>query len=313
MRRFLAIFLTNFALAGCAHEKAQPRESALESADAQATYQETAGRILADFTPDGWLISKYDDGTLEHTGDSLIFTGMLLGVLSCEDVPKIEGALIGMINTLEGGFWRHPTKPDDVSQDGALGVYWGVSHMLTRCPERMVNWSEPLKKHMALGDYQLNRNSMAQIFPEYDYARDYLFYIAAGGPKPDSGRLDRLGKEVAGSAFLAKTANQTGIGSDACFRVHIGLLAIETAEIFGGRLQDGTRDLLCEEAKGMGLSTLDAYCGRWEGVNELLDTWQYDEWEYQPQRCEWESADGRAGLHTPGLGRLVGLRSKFKF
>lgn len=300
-------------LAGCAHDKADPKQDPAEAPpEVLAAFQETADRLLTDtFTPGGWVLSRRGDAE-EHHGDSLIWTGMALGVLPCDKAPKVETALLAMLEAADGGLYRHPTKPDDVSQDGALGFYWGVAHYLTRCPDRLDAWREPLARHAALGDFQLNRNSTAQIYPEYDLARDSLFYFAGVGPQPDSGRLDTLGKEVAGSAFLVKLANRTGQDADGCFRVHIGLLALETVAVLGQELGGETRGRLCEEATGIGLETMDAYCGKWGPLMAYLDAFQYDQWEMAFQRCDWESPDGGGNLKTPAIDRLVGLRARFR-
>jgi hypothetical protein len=293
-----------FALLACSKDGGDTAalEPVTPSPEIRAQYDAAVDRVLDDrFTAGGFVVSRVNDGSVEHTGDSLIWTGMLFGSLPCDRAPKIGEGLRAMITELDGGLYRHPTLPDEISQDGALGLYWGVAHHITRCPDQVPVWAATLAPHKALGNFELNRNSTAQIFPEFTYARDRLFAAVGIGEAPDSRRLATLAAEGTAAALDAKLRKR------ACFRVHLALLAMETAERLGDQVPGEARNRFCQAIDGMGMTTADHFCGR-RGLAEWAAAFQPNVWEFAHQRCPgWESPDGRENLETPGVDLLVAL------
>jgi hypothetical protein len=299
----LAFFFLLGALGyGCARDDTKTSEPLAPSPEIVAKYNEAVDRVLDErFTPLGWVVSRQSDGSAEHLGDSLIWTGMLLGTLPCERAAKVSAALRKMIGDERGGLYRYPTLPDDVSQDGALGFYWGLARHLKRCPAEKEAWLKPMRLHQSLGAFELNRDSTAQLLPEFNYAQDITFSSLGLGDQPSSFRLSTLATEGKIAALDAKLRER------ACFRVHITLLAMDTAEVLGDSVPQTARDEFCATTKGMELPSVDHFCGRGDELLKFIDAFKEDEWEMRLQRCPaWESPDGD-GSATPGVDLLVAL------
>lgn len=301
--RLLAVVISALLLAHCAKAPDQPEPSPAPGAVSRL-FAEASQRLTAGYLEDGWVVSRLEDGTPEHRGDSLIWTGMAVGVLSCEDGAPVRDALLKALNDDAGKLKRHPLLPDSVSMDGALGLYWGVAKRVKRCPSELPSWQDAFKKHRAyLADHGglLNAASSARLEGDFDAALDGLLNLLGLAHPPSSERRHRLGTQAAAWAFatLAKRA--------ACFRAHLGLLALQTLETVDLPTSDAGRDAFCQATAGGGLVTTDHYCGR-EGLPAWVDAFSFNAREFAHQRCSWESPDGRAGLTTPGLDLLVAIR-----
>lgn len=269
-----------------AEEKAAPDPAII------SRYDSASDRALS-MTDRGFVVSRWEDGSTEHQGDALIWTGILLAHLPCDKGQPLEDALLKMVDDLGGGFYRHPSLSNSISLDGIVGAYRGISHRIVACPGSATKWAPRLQQHLALDRF--NPASAQRWEFEFRYVPELALAVATGGPRPDSRRLADLAKT------LESWAAGVQISHSACFRVNVAYQTIRTVEELGGAFPALRRDNFCGATRGMRLATVDAWCGRGD-LPAWIATFRYDEWEYAHQRCPWEdSPDGKPGLHTPAV------------
>ncbi len=306
----LLIFLS--LLFGCS--KAKPEPDPLPSAmTIDQRFDEAQSRVQSGFLEGGWVVSHNADGSLEHQGDSLIWTGLWLGAATCASGDASEQALLGMITSSGGQLIRFDPLPEEykggreVSFDGAIGLYNGVSDRVKRCPGSKAAWHDAIQLHhdfVEANDGKLNASADSRVVPEFNYVLDRLLdSLSDGGDShADRGRLDRLTVEAAGWVGVVNATHEAG------FRAHLVLLTFQTLENVGEDVGKA-RDAVCAVSKGMDLKTLDQWCGRGDLVG-WIDGFQFNVWEYRHQRAAWETPDGK-GYQTPGIDILVAIRQAY--
>ncbi len=272
-------------LAACARASSAEQEPGTDPLRERFAAAET--RLLEMTSPPGWVVSRYDSGEIEHTGDSLIWTGMAMGVLSCEGGQAPEAALLTMLEETGGTAYRHPSEAHrEPSLDGQLGFYWGVSERVTRCPETKARWAKAMASHRPLN-----------LAPPFSLVLDALKHQLDMGPAPSAIRLDGLAGVVSAWASVVVASKE------AAFRIHLGLLALEM-------VQHAPPSTYCAVTKGIGMPTVDHFCGR-SGLVEWIDDFEFNRYEMALQRAKWESADGRPGLNTPAVDLLAAMRAAY--
>jgi len=280
---------------GCGKAPDEPEPAPAESAEKQL-FDKTADRLLG-LSDAGFVVSRWHDGRMAHEGDSVLWTAMAMGTLDCARGSLPEAALLQMLSDNAGRICRHPSlcavKPP--SLDSHLGFYWGIANRIKLCPESKPVWAEALVSHVP------------QDFPgAFDAVRQSVYGALNLGSAPDSGRVGRLVGLVAGWAAAVNAAQAAG------YRAHLGLLSLETLEASGVSIPAAKRDLFCAATGGMGLGTIDHYCGRGD-LLAFVGSFEFDAFEYRFQRARWESPDGKLGLATPALDLLVALRVLYAF
>lgn len=264
----MAMFLT-----GCA--KDAPKNVPTENPDPVA-YSYVSARALA-MSDNGWIVSRWPDGAMRDQGDSLLFTGLAMGSLNCADGSIPERALLKMLQENHGKVYRHPSIPDDYSLDGLLGLWWGISHRVKKCPESQDAWTEILPEHAAA----------VTIEPYFEV----VLKTVMGEPVSDEDR-GRLGAEIASWAFGVVTHRA------AAYRLHLGFLALDLVDAPKGKAA------FCGTVGEAHMPLLDDFCGK-EGLADWMGAFDYDRYVYAHQRAVWEAPDGRPGLSTPGIDYLI--------
>jgi hypothetical protein len=299
----LVAVLAMVFMAACSKEPAE-RTTSEPSDSTQEAFVSAEDRLVDRFLDDGWVVSRHADGSPEHQGDSLIFTGIALGTLDCAHRHDVEWALAEGLENLQGGLERHRSLPDKVSIDGALGFYFGLATMKP-CPDQ-VEWGHHILLHRQFvysHNMRLNPEADAQLVPEFDYVLDLLASSLGVADKPDGSRARTLETEVSAWALAVKAKKS------ACYRVHLGWLTLRSLEALGELSQRGRRDF-CSATEGMDIPIVDHWCGRTD-LKGWLASYHEDEWGYRHQRCgSWESPDGQ-GLANPGLDLLVALKAAY--
>jgi len=279
-------------LLGCG--EAPPKEAPLSpDTDIAALKADAELRLLEMTEPYGWVVSRWSDGRIEHTGDSLLWTGMAMGVLDCERGSVPEKALLDMLEETGGYAYRHPReaarKP---SLDGHLGLYWGIAHRVSRCPASAQVWRRALTTHKPV-------NVNALFTKVLDSVKFQLGL--ATSPKGTATLTD----SIAAWAYGVVLTKASG------YRIHLGFLSLETLEATGAGLPASARSKFCSATTGATMATVDHWCGRGD-LPAFIQGFQPNAWEYAPQRASWESPDGKPGLETPGLDLIVALATAYK-
>lgn len=280
----MLIILALIALVtACGRQDAEPRVDA--PTEIVAKFDEASGRLLAMTEPHGWVVSRWlDEGAVEHTGDSLLWTGVALGVLACGGGEAPEDALVAMLT--DGNLYRHPSEAArEASLDGQLGLWWGIIKRVERCPESREKWAAALENYEPVN------------VPEaFNVVLEEARYRVGIGAAPSAVRVSGLAHIVAGWASVVVASKKAG------FRLHLGWLSLSALGADNGSY--------CAATRGAGIPLVEHFCGR-EPLFDWIDQFQYDVWEYRHQRAKWEDPDGKPGLATPGLDLLVAIRESY--
>lgn len=291
-----------YLLAGCGKHEAT--EKIDPSDEARAAHYAESIRIEDDFSVMGQVVSR-DGQEPYHLGDSRLFTGLYLGSAPCDLGAAAEASLIANIDESAGFLTRFTPLPAEyvggreASLDTALGVYWGAAFRAHRCGSSPA-LADAIRRHR-----DAVRGADGQVFPgagvltpEFSYVLDRVSHALAGTNDPDRVRLRVLETEVAAWASAVKARRA------ACFRAHLGFLALSAVEAAGDAISVIGRAAYCDATDGLDLPIVDHWCGR-PGLVEYMKGFTFDTWEYRHQRCPaWEDADGN-GLRTPGVDKTV--------
>ncbi len=267
------------------------------------------------------IVSLKPDGSPTHLGEALIWGGTALWAMDCFNGAKINDELVSMIDAHNGGLIRvNPLGEYDgdrsITLDGALGLMLGISRRIQDCDEAL-QWREPLGRMILFENangYRLNPSSQALILP-FKYVRDLLYFVTAEraspagestAAEPDDDGLREVEKTVGDWAFAVQIAHETGVGSDACFRVNLGLTVFLTVETLGKEISQQGRNDFCYSTKKMGIPAVDHYCGRENLVDGYLKDYIPNQYEFQHQRCKWEDPDGD-GNTSASLDKLEAM------
>lgn len=300
MRLFVLIFL----LISCGKPGDTPEKQDV-SPEIIDAYNKASTRLRSNFLDYGFVVSREDNGIAKHQGDALIWSGVALASLTCNDGEMIEDALIKMILELDGGLYRHPSLKSEISMDGALGLYNGLAHRLQRCPRSINKWLPALRKHkifMANNRNRLNPNSSTELPEYFPYVRDLVFYKAGISGEPDIKRLRALENETSAWSLAVRLKKQP------CFRIHLSYLALDAVSALDVSVN---RNGFCSATKGTDLPLIDNYCGRGDLIG-WIGNFEYNKYEYRHQRCGgWESEDAN-GLKTPAIDLLKAISQSYK-
>lgn len=251
-------------------------------------YQEVVAR-LPQYLDLGFVVSKDANGAFDCQGDSLLFSGMALYALSQKDGQPIADALVKMLQDCNGGAYRHPDfEHKDVPLDGLLGLYRGLTKRVNLCGEKDL-WAPLMKNHKA--------RVQSSLPLDFALVCDMLLYKLGISEKPNMKRAAGLIDQIAG--WTANTIARRA----SCYRIHLGLVALQTLEALGEPLPlDGFREMTgC-----LKMPAIDHYVGR-PGLYDWLHGFKYDVWQYAHQRCPiWEVPDA-LGMSHPGIDYLVGF------
>lgn len=291
-----ALLTSALLLFGCS--KAVEKPEPVDPREAEAALFDEAVNRLEAMSDGGWVVSRNAENGPEHTGDSLIWTGMAMGDLDCTRGVAQQEALVTMVRETGGKMYRHPSLKDQVSMDGAIGLYYGIARREHRCG---AYWAAVLEATPEFWENPLHVDG-TEMPAEFTYVRDLLGFKLGFLPEPAVSRKGALEAEIA-AWTLAVAATKA-----ACYRVHLSLLGLQTIESLGGTISGNGRNAFCSLTKAMDLPTVDHWCGR---PTAFLAQFQYNAWEMRHQRCgAWETPDG-GGLATPALDLITYLRSAF--
>lgn len=278
MKKSLLLILS--MLCACSKAESQP-----ENPPPIGTTYIAAANRLAGMLEDGWVVSRWADGTPRDRGDSLIFTGIAMGALSCADGAQPEAALAKMLRDNHGVPYRHPTIQDDYSLDGLLGLWWGIAGRTKRCPETKELWAALLPEHeKAVAIEPLFHTALQQVMADLGVA-----------PQPSASDRGELGALVGGWAFAVVAK------SHAAYRLHLGFLTLSLIDAPHGK------NVFCSSVPQAKIALLEQFCGR-GGLAEWQQAFAYNRFVYAFQRASWESEQVPAGLETSGIDLLVALR-----
>lgn len=286
MRFLISIFL----FLGCTQAKEKTLEQSNPSQD--VLYAQTAERTL-DYLDKGFVISH---GSNQNKGDSLFFTSLAMYALDCTHGKIFSDTLQAMMKDENGGLSRHPDLIGQLSLDGLLAFYRGVTHRIIDCGEKIA-WASLLGEHKHWTDAHTD-----YLPAGFTFVRDRVLYIAGIGGEPAAARQAEL--EIVVGGWAETTLKEKA----ACYRVNLGLISLQTIEASGRSISKIGRDNFCFVTKDANIPTVDKFCGR-TGMDAFLTDFKYNVWQYRHQRCPgWENPDG---VDEPGIDYLVAYADAF--
>ncbi len=302
-------------LASCSKAK-DPLEPKNPSDEVVSDYHTTSDLLTTAHIIGGFgVVSMLPDHALQHSGEALIWGGTALWSLGCDAGAGISSAMRQMIMDHEGALIRVAPLGEyengrEVTVDGALGLLLGVSRRITDCGEAEA-WRAPMDAMIKFQDShqgKLNANVDSTLFADLKYLRNVIGF-KTGALASEAGQFSLKGMEalVGDWSLAVQLAHQTGKGSDACYRVNLGLSALLAAETLGFKISDDGRNQFCQNTIGMDIPTADHWCGRSHLADAYLPTYEIDTWEFRHQRCgSWEQPDGHGNI-SPRLDKLEAM------
>jgi hypothetical protein len=274
-------------------------------------YRAHSQRLVEEHTYGGFgVVSRGPDGSAKHSGEALIWGGTAMWALPCDMAANLSLEMARMIDQRNGAIIRvlplgEYENGREVSFDGFTGLILGISRRITDCGELDL-WIEPVTKlidYQKANDNRMHPNVPQKIFGEFVYVRDLIGSYLNIVTNPSDKRLLDLEKLVGAWAFAVRTAHVTGKGSDACFRVNLGLSTFLAAETLGRSVSQKGRDQFCDSTKDMNIPSVDHWCGR-ENIKSYIESYVEDQYEYRHQRCGYESPDGKDNK-SPRLDKII--------
>lgn len=280
MRHLLNVLPALWLFAACGHaeDTARPLEPLPTT---ELTPKAVSHRALA-MSEDGWIVSRWKDGSPEHRGDSLIFTGLAMGLMDCADGAVPEHALLNMLATHDGVPYRHPTIQGEYTLDGLLGLWWGIHARLMACPESRGAWAAVLPRHY----------EVVKVEPGFRVVLETVMAELGLIDAPSEQARGVLGSVVSGWAWGVVSSEA------AAYRLHLGYLALSVVHAPKGQAA------YCSVIPKAKMPLLEDFCGR-PGLSDWVQAFEFNRWEYQHQRATWESPDGKPDLETPALDWLM--------
>lgn len=306
MRRVLA-FVSFVSLLLCACGKSKPVDKVDPESQSQLRFSAIQDRLVSDYLLDGFVISKEKNGTPTDHGDSLLFTGLALGVLDCKKIDMFLLALDRMQDNFSGYLVRIDPLPEEfrqgdnfISRDGATGALYGLQLAKRRCTALTEKIDHILSRWKdAVG------NSLV-LYPK----------SLAGIITPSFRTFWKVGHSIGISDLEYENYIVSGLvttsliksNKSACYPIHLQTVQHLTFEIMGRPIFKRNKDEFCGLTKDMGLMLTDWYCGRnGDDLKLWLDNPEQSKHVYMSQRCTWENGDADDTL-SPRVDFLVLFR-----
>jgi len=302
----LILILTLSNLVAC--EKIFPKEKRERDPTISEIYNQAIDRLQG-MSENGWIVSRWDDGSTEHEGEALLWNGTLIANSSCEDSRPQFDRIMQTIEDRDGQLVRYTPLGEyengrGLTNDGEFGLYYGMAGRIARCPDDRPRIREAWQRRQAYLDRnsgELYPGSGIRLVPGFSILVDIIEYSLDLRTRPTKDRQRLLETEVIAWAAAVK------IKKASCYRVNLSLIILESFELLGFPITNEGKYQFCAVTDGMDLPTVDHWCGR-RHIADYVENFSYDEWEYRHQRCgAWETPDGKEGLETPGLDLIVAI------
>lgn len=286
-----------------------PKPAQVPSSKVVTFYADVVARVADGFLDGGWVVSRYTSGEPEHLGDSLIRSGIAMAALPCDGPgAEIESELASRVLVAAGALMRHRELPDDVSLDGALGLYFGVASRVRRCPGSRELWRPVIEQHVAmvrfLGGRRLNPASGAEL------ELDFVYVLKRLGASLDIDTGDLGGAKDALEAQAASWAAVVLAGRTPCFRVHLGWLALRTLDELADPTSVAGRGAFCAATDGADLPVIDRWCRR-TSLLPFIEGYVFNQWAYRHEDCPaWQTPDESGRLH-PAIDAALAVREEY--
>jgi len=270
-------------------------------------YNEILRRLHTTHLERGWVVSRNTSGGYEHEGDSLLWTGIVVGCggnavggVCLDTLRDCVLANRGALYRFEPSLLSESYLNREISFDGFAGVLFGLALRLKLYPQdaekiRFVwkTYRDYCEGHG--GVLHPNTGVFVPVFFEYAVALMDFKMGMGQMPRPSAKRIH----EAACSAWVSLT----NLSRKSAYRVHLAFLMLIVCDILGDPVSRHGWEAFKMASAGMDIPMLDWWLGRRTAAS-WLDTFEYNQWEYRHQRGGYEEPDGD-GLETHGVDFLV--------
>lgn len=293
--------------AACFESSDLPGKADLSRFDARA--RDLSDRLNRDFLEGGYVVSRAPDGSVEHVGDSALWSAIAMGSMDCAASQHIEDALVDSVHKNGGRWIRFEPLPanyvgNETSRDMEVGATFGFAMRSLNCPRSYNRLKNAWKAHRDFvldhgGKLHEGSNWNFVMTPGFRFVWDLVSHHFGLNSKPSSSDV-RLFESAIVAGVKGITARK-----DSCYPIHLSTLQAITADKLGMSIIELAKREFCSDTRGLGLPLTDWFCGR-GGVEDYLKNFKTDEWEYRHQRCTtWESPDVDPGERTPATDFLI--------
>lgn len=301
--------LALLCLSACGKAPESP-EAEAPPESVEEMYRRVSQRLVDDFTENNWVVSRNADGSPDHQGEGLIWTGLALAALPCDLGDPLEAMLQDMMERHGGQLVRFEPLGEyaggrEVTFDGAVGLYRGITHRITRCG-RADMWAPVLLEHrdwVFSHGYRLNENTDPALLAEFSFVLDLLASVLESESPPNANTQFVLELEIATWAWAVTQTHA------AAYRLHLGYQTLRTIEELGEGLGHAGKWNFCDATVEAAIPIIDHWCARGD-LKQWIADFNFNEWEYRHQRGSWETPDGD-GDTTPALDLLLAMRQAY--
>ena len=249
-------------------------------------------QLISKHLEGGYVVSRLPDGTPEHWGDSLLFSGLALAVLSCEKGEPILSAILNSIEKRGGQLVRFEPTPKTrsfgiTSRDMETGAMFGLVSRAKRCPKDFDRIAAGWRRHDAFvkaNGYFLEDSPEDLLTPGMMFIFELVSQHFLGAPEPK-------GFAVFNTAIYVTTLS-TVVLRKACYPLHLEVLELWLAKALGKEAKAETMHAFCRYTDGADVPLIDWLCSR-KDASLFFKNFKKNEWHYRHQRCGvWEKPDG---------------------
>ncbi len=280
-----------------------------------ATTTSYESRLAATFVKNGYVVSLAADGSIDHVGDSVLWSSIAMAILPCDQGDAMERAVTQSMTARSGAVVRFEPLPASyannvTSRDMETGAMFGFAVRAARCAGSRPALASAWGLHLGF----IAKSGGHELFPITSPTTQTHYVISPGLGFLQDAVGDELGVASAPGGISKATfesslvATVEGIRADssaACYPAHLSTLQAVAAEYAGRPIKRRVYDDLCDATRSMDLPLTDWYCRRRDAASYLA-SYVPNQYEYRHQRCgSRESPDMNAGEQSPGLDYLI--------
>lgn len=264
--------------------------------------RELLARLKSYNVDSGYVITRTESGEIEHKGDAVLWTGLAMAAVPCEDAEPLF-TQVSLDTLRRGGMigrWAaSPNNERPSSRDQVRGVMIGFTDLAKRCGK------EDIAKETWRLHAQYVADNAGGLFPGanpgYQVTEFFLWPWSMVGEFFEI--QPHQGSKTVFEAGLATTAQVIVLQKSAAYPIHLATLDIILADRLGSPISELGFKAFCAASVGSDLGLTEWLCKR-KTAKEILLAWAPNTYEYKWQRAPWEGPD--AGDHkTPGVDFLL--------
>jgi hypothetical protein len=228
--KYLLLFLL---ISGCGLFQRDESDKEESTPDVRTDYQFVKDRLNEKFLSNGFVVSR-QDGNPEHQGEAILWTGVAVSSMSCDDGQALADRLMQILIDHNGGLVRYEPLGEyengrEITFDGAIGFYHAVAYRVSNCSD---DWRDAWQIHLDYldaNDGKLNANAREfnKLTGEFPLIRDAISHRLGLRARPHKDRVALLETQITAWAagVVAKKAP--------AYPLNLSLLTLQGLEYLG--------------------------------------------------------------------------------